>query len=99
MKMVNLLSGAGVAIVTLTVTSCGSLNRSMTGTTESKLIKTVSVEQGCSVENVRVIDKIRTMGNATYSLDACGKRVVYKQIGTVFMESSKAEETARKMGR
>jgi hypothetical protein len=88
-------------IVTLSVlvTSCGSLNRSMTGTTESKLIKTVSVEQGCSVENVKVLDKIRTMGNATYSLDACGKRVVYKQIGTVFMESSKAEETARNMGK
>lgn len=81
------------------VTSCGSLNRSMTGTTESKLIKTVSVEQGCSVENVKVLDKIRTAGNATYSLDACGKRFVYKQIGTVFMESSKAEETARKMGK
>lgn len=81
------------------VTSCGSLNRSMTGTTESKLIKTVSVEQGCSVDNVKVIDKIRTAGNATYSLDACGKRVVYKQIGTVFMESSKAEETVKNMGR
>ncbi|AZA78140.1 hypothetical protein EG347_11750 [Chryseobacterium sp. G0186] len=81
------------------VTSCGSLNRSMTGTTESKLIKTVSVEQGCSIENVKVLDKIRTAGNATYSLDACGKRVVYKQIGTVFMESSKAEETVKKMGR
>ena len=71
----------------------------MTGTTESKLLKTVAVEQGCLVENVRVIDKIKTMGNATYSLDACGKRVVYKQIGTVFMESSKADETVKNMGK
>lgn len=63
----------------------------MSGTTESKLIKTVSVEQGCPVENVKVIDKVKTLGNATYSLDVCGKRVVYKQIGSVFMEGSKAD--------
>lgn len=71
--------------------SCGSVNRTMSGTTESKLIKTVSVEQGCPVENVKVIDKVKTLGNATYSLDVCGKRVVYKQIGSVFMEGSKAD--------
>lgn len=88
-----------IATTSVCVVSCGSLNRSMTGTTESKLLKTVAVEQGCLVENVRVIDKIKTMGNATYSLDACGKRVVYKQIGTVFMESSKADETVKNMGK
>ncbi|MCQ4142711.1 hypothetical protein [Chryseobacterium sp. EO14] len=88
-----------VTVASTFVTSCGSLNRSMTGTTESKLLKTVAVEQGCSVENVKVLDKIRTAGNATYSLDACGKRVIYKQIGTVFMESSKAQETVKNMGK
>lgn len=88
-----------IGSVSILICSCGSLNRTMTGTTESKLLKTVAVEQGCSVENVKVLDKIKTMGNATYSLDACGKRVVYKQIGTVFMEGSKADETVKNMGR
>lgn len=88
-----------IATASVFVASCGSLNRTMTGTTEAKLLKTVAVEQGCSVENVKVLDKIKTMGNATYSLDACGKRVVYKQIGTVFMEGSKADETVKSMGR
>lgn len=88
-----------IGSVSILMCSCGSLNRAMTGTTESKLLKTVSVEQGCPKENIKIVDKIKTMGNATYSLDACGKRVVYKQIGTVFMEGSKADETVKNMGK
>ncbi|AYZ34882.1 hypothetical protein EGY07_04525 [Chryseobacterium indologenes] len=80
-----------IGLLSISMCSCGSVNRTMSGTTESKLIKTVSVEQGCPVENVKVIDKVKTLGNATYSLDVCGKRVVYKQIGSVFMEGSKAD--------
>ena len=81
----------------LFLVSCGSVNRTMFGTTEKTLIKTVSIEQGCDKENIKVLDSNKGLHGATYSLDVCGKRMVYKQIGSVFMESSKADETIKKM--
>lgn len=64
----------------------------MFGTTENNLIKTVSIEQDCPEENIKVLDKIKGLHGATYSLDACGKRLVYKEVGSVFMEASKADK-------
>lgn len=75
----------------LTVTSCGAVSRSTTSTTETKLIKMVSVEQGCPVENIKVIDKVQGMGSGSYALDVCGKRMVYKKAGNTFMESNKMQ--------
>lgn len=80
------------------ITSCGAISRGTTGATESKLIKTVSVEQGCPVENIKVIDKVKGLGSATYSIEACGKRYVYKQAGTTFMESSKMQNIMQSVG-
>jgi chaperonin cofactor prefoldin len=64
----------------------------MFGTTEKNLIKTVSIEQDCPTENVKVIESLKGLHGATYSLEACGKKYVYKQVGSVFMESSKANK-------
>jgi len=72
--------------------SCGSVSRTISGSTEKKLVKTVSVEQGCDQENIKVLDRIKRLGGATYSLDVCGKRLVYKQVGSVFMEQSVADK-------
>ncbi|MDY3352412.1 hypothetical protein PG357_10535 [Riemerella anatipestifer] len=94
--MKNLVLVASVATM---LVSCGEMNRAMFGVTEKKLIQTVSVEQGCSTENIKVLDKVVTTGNATYALDVCGKRMVYKQIGSVFMESSKADETINNLNK
>ena len=79
-----------------TLMSCGAAMRTMGGATESKLIETVAVEQGFQREIVKIIDKSKNSGNATYALDVCGKRMVYKQIGSVFMESGKAESMFQK---
>ena len=76
----------------LLLTSCGSVSRTMFGTTEKTLIKTVSIEQNCEQENIKIIDSNKGLHGATYALDVCGKRMVYKQVGSVFMEASKADE-------
>ena len=78
------------------IISCGSVNRTMFGTTENTLIKTVAIEQNCSSENVKIIEKVKGLHGATYALDVCGKRVVYKQVGSVFMEGEKANELLKK---
>ncbi len=74
------------------LTSCGAYTRTMLGVTEKDLIETVSVEQGCPREKIKILSKIKKIGNATYSLDVCGKRVVYKQVGSVFMTAEKADK-------
>ncbi len=78
------------------LTSCGTLMRKTFGTTEEDLIKTVSLEQGCPKENIKILDKIQTLGNATYSLDVCGKKITYKQIGSVFMTAERADKILKK---
>lgn len=73
--------------------SCASVVNSTQGSTEKKLIKTVSIDQNCPVDSIRITDKVKNMAHATYALEVCGKRMVYQQLGTAFMEKSKAEET------
>jgi len=85
-----------MTITTLSVASCGSLNRTFYGTTESTLIKTVAIEYNCPKENVKVIESQKGVHGATYAVDACGKRLVYKQTGSVFMEATKLDETINK---
>lgn len=82
-----------IGSLSMVLMNCGAVSRTIFGITEEKLIQTVSVEQGCPKENIKITDNVKTFGNATYSLDVCGKRMVYKQIGSVFMEASKADET------
>ena len=62
------------------------------GYAEDDVVKTASVEHGCPVEKIKVIDKIEKMGNATYNLEICGKQIVYKRIGSVIMQADKVEK-------
>lgn len=76
-------------VVLLFLTSCsGSVTRAMFGLTEKKLIETVSMEQDCPKEKIKILQSNKGLHGATYALDVCGKRVIYKQVGTVFMEAS-----------
>ena len=79
--------------------NCGSVNRTVFGTTEATLVKTVAIEQNCPSENVKIIEKVKGLHGATYSLDVCGKRMVYKQVGSVFMEASKADNLVNSMSK
>jgi len=81
----------------LFVISCGSATRTLMGNTEGNLISTVSIEQNCPKENIEILQKEKGLHGATYALNVCGKRVIYKQVGTVFMESSKADETVKQL--
>lgn len=92
--MKNLLLIGSLSIV---LASCGSTTRTLSGATQTNLIKTVSIEQNCPKANVKVLDKVRGVGQATYSVEACGKTYVYKQIGSVFMEGSKADDITNSM--
>jgi uncharacterized protein YcfL len=84
-----------VLLSVLMLTSCGSASRTMFGTTEKNLINTVSIEQNCPAEKIEILQKEKGLHGATYALNVCGNRVVYKQIGSVFMESSKADATVK----
>lgn len=79
----------------LLLTSCGalegSLHRARMGNSEKSLLKTVSIEQNCPTDKIVVLDKIQTLGHATFSLNVCGKRMVYKQVGSVYLEASQAK--------
>ncbi len=78
-----------IGIVSILLNSCGAAARTTLGGTNSDLIKTVSIEQGCPKENIKILESVRKMGSATYSLDVCGKKMIYKMSGNVFMEASK----------
>lgn len=79
--------------------SCGASTRAFSGATQTNLVKTVSIEQNCPKENIKILEKARGVGQATYQVEACGKTYVYKQIGSVFMEGSKADEMVNKMSK
>ncbi|MCT3759649.1 MULTISPECIES: hypothetical protein [Elizabethkingia] len=86
--MKNMYLSLGIAILSLT--SCGAYIRGTTGATKGNLIKTVAIEQDCPENSIKIVNEVRRAGSATYSLDACGKKVVYKQVGFSFVEASKA---------
>ncbi|WP_299135485.1 hypothetical protein [uncultured Tenacibaculum sp.] len=85
-----------INLISLLLLSCGAVNRTVFGATEKTLIKTVSIEQNCPKENIKVVDENKGLHGATYALDVCGKRMVYKQVGSVFMEATKMDETIKK---
>lgn len=86
-----------VLVFAIALASCGGAMRNMSGATVGNLKKQVSIEQGCAVDKIEVLDQQRSAGNATYALDVCGTRMVYKQIGSVFMESGKADKMIKDM--
>lgn len=86
-----------LTIVSISLTSCGGIVRGITGASKSSLIKQVAVETGCPKENVKIIEKSRNRGAATYALDVCGERKIYKQIGSVFMSSGEADKMTEKL--
>lgn len=85
-----------IFVSVILLSSCGAINRTVFGNTEKDLVKQVSIETGCSEDNIKIVEKIKNFGNATYSLDVCGKRMVYKQVGSVFMTSEQADKLLNK---
>lgn len=85
------------SIIALAIFSCKSFVNTTQGATESKLIKTVSIDKNCPVESIKILDKVKNMAHATYALEVCGERVIYQQLGTAFMEKAQAEQTINKL--
>ena len=85
-----------ISLLAVTLFSCGSVTRTVSGSTESKLLKTVSIEQNCPVGELKVVERVKGVGQATYAIEGCGKRFVYKQMGSIVMESSKADSMLQK---
>ncbi|MCG8808913.1 hypothetical protein G1K57_12290 [Tenacibaculum finnmarkense] len=81
-----------ILLFAIALTSCGAAMRTMSGATINTLKKQVSIEQGCAIEKIELLEKQQAAGNATYALNVCEKRMVYKQIGSVFMEAAKADK-------
>lgn len=90
MKKTLLLLGGVTSIL---LSSCGVSPIGQMGYSDKEVIKTVAIEQNCPKEDIKILDKINRLGHATYSIEACGKHVVYKRVGSVLMESSKLNET------
>ncbi len=75
-----------ILLLTVFIISCGSINRTMSGTTTGAVKKQASIEYGCPVDSIKLLEKKQHAGNATYALDVCGTRRVYTQIGSVIQE-------------
>ena len=82
----------GTSCIILSSCMIGVTARTVYGATEKRLIQTVAIEQNCPKDSVKIVDKVKVAGHATYALEACGERKIYTQIGSVFMEASQAEK-------
>lgn len=60
------------------VTSCGVSSSSVRGT--------VAIEKNCPKENVRILEKVKTMGRGLYSVEACGEVYTYNAWGNMIFE-------------
>lgn len=78
-------------ITIIALTSCGA-SMDTSGETTDNLKEQVSIEQGCAIEKIKILNKHQTSSDTTYSLNVCGKRMAYKQVGSNFIEASKAEK-------
>lgn len=45
-----------ISTLSLVLLSCGAINRNLFGATESDLIKTVAIDQGCPAENIKILE-------------------------------------------
>ncbi len=61
------------------VSSCGAKLRQVNKLTEKDLKKIVSIEKDCPVENIKVLNKVRGAYHATYTLEVCGNKTIYRQ--------------------
>lgn len=86
-----------IGSLSMVLMNCGAITRTALGGTNDDLIKTVSIEQGCPKNKIKILESQRTMGSATYSLDVCGKKMIYKMSGNVFMEASKFDDMVNSM--
>lgn len=84
-----------ILIVAITLTSCGASMKSTNESTTESLKQRVSYEQGCNTDKIEILSKQQVSGNTNYTLDVCGKRMVYIQSGSDFIESSKAQRNTR----
>lgn len=85
-----------ISVYSLLLISCGAMNRKLFGNTEEDLIKQISIETGCETGKIKILEKMQNLGNATYAVDVCGKRMVYKQVGSVFMTADEADNLMKK---
>ncbi len=85
-----------IIVLILTLYSCGATVRTLGGVTEKKLRKQISIEQNCPIDQIKILKKLKSVGNATYEVEACGKKYIYKQYGSIFIESSQADQLLKK---
>lgn len=64
----------------------GIISLASCGVSQKSVMKTVSIEKDCPRENIKVLEKEKGMGRATYKVKACGETYIYKVIGTTISE-------------
>lgn len=82
-------------IIAIALTSCGASMKTSNESSAENLIQKVSFEQGCNADKIEILSKQQVAGNTNYTLDVCGKRMVYIQSGSDFTESSKTQRNTR----
>ena len=56
------------------------------GATIEDLKKHISIDMGCKISEIKILDASEQLGNAIYIVCVCGKKVKYRRIGTVFFK-------------
>ena len=72
----------------LSLYACGSGSNTSLRSSEDRLIATVSVTENCIVGNIKIEDIIERNNETLYRVRACGKRLVYKQVGSDFVKAN-----------
>ena len=81
-----------LSVLSVSLLSCGGYMRGVSGATKKQLIQRVSIKEDCPKENIEILSQARNRGGATYELNVCGERMVYEQVGSVFMKASEADK-------
>ena len=66
--------------LSMVLMNCGAVSRTTFGTTEKKLIQTVSVEQGCPKENIKITDNVKTFDNKWERIGNSLREIPFKQL-------------------
>ena len=62
-----------LVILVLSLSSCGSLTRSINGDTEKNAITNLSIATDCPAESLKVISKRKVSWMTRYQIEGCGK--------------------------
>ncbi len=77
------------ASILVLLANCAVMPSKDTFESSEKLIGTVAFDTDCPKKKIQILKSEHGMDWGRYNINACGKSLKYKRIGSVYMEASK----------